>query len=57
VIDAAALNIHDFLWRDTCVSSTQLNRHILRSRLCLHLEKSKLQEVFISKTMSIMTGK
>jgi hypothetical protein len=28
VLDAAATNIDGFLWRDTCVSSTQLNRPI-----------------------------
>jgi hypothetical protein len=26
VLDAAASNIDGFLWRDTCVSSNQLNR-------------------------------
>jgi hypothetical protein len=28
VLDAAACNLDGFLWRDTCVSSTQLNRPI-----------------------------
>jgi hypothetical protein len=28
VLDAATSNIDGFLWRDTCVSSTQLNRPI-----------------------------
>jgi hypothetical protein len=28
VIDAPASNTDGFLWRDTCVFSTQLNRHI-----------------------------
>jgi hypothetical protein len=27
-LDAEASNIHAFLWRDTCVSSTKLNRPI-----------------------------
>jgi hypothetical protein len=28
VLDAATSNIGGFLWRGTCVSSTQLSRHI-----------------------------
>jgi hypothetical protein len=32
VIDAAASNIAGFLWRDTSVSSTQLNKPIWRKQ-------------------------
>jgi hypothetical protein len=28
VLDVAASNIDGFLWRDTCVSSTQVNRSV-----------------------------
>jgi hypothetical protein len=40
-------NIDGFLLRDTCVSSTQLNRPICNKRGYLHLENPKLQKVFL----------
>jgi hypothetical protein len=53
---APASNTDGFLSRDTCVSSTQLNMPIL-NKMSLHLENPDLQEVFLSKTNSILTGK
>jgi hypothetical protein len=47
VLDAAASNIHGFLWRDTCVSSTQIGL-FGANRPFLNLETPKLQEVFLS---------
>jgi hypothetical protein len=57
VLDAAASHIHGFLWRDTCVSSTQLNSPIWTNKPYLQLETHKLQRVFLSKTKSVFTGK
>jgi hypothetical protein len=57
VLDAAASNIDGFLSRDTCVSSTLLNRCIWYKEIYNHLEKPKLQEVFLSKMYSILTLK
>jgi hypothetical protein len=56
-VDDPASNTDCFLWRDTCVSSTQLNRPIRTRRAYHHLEKSTWQEVFCSKTNSTLTGK
>jgi hypothetical protein len=50
VLDAAASIIDGFLWRDTCVSSTQLSRPFWNKRSFLHLGNCDLQEVFLSKT-------
>jgi hypothetical protein len=57
VLDAPVPNTHGFLMRDTCVSSTQLIGPFGTKRAYLHLEKPKLQEVFLSKTISIVRGK
>jgi hypothetical protein len=56
VLDAAASNIRGFLWRDACISSTQLNRPFGNKESLSPQEKPKLQEVFLSKTNSIVTG-
>jgi hypothetical protein len=48
VLNAVVSNIHGFVWRDPCVSSTQLNRPMWSNRAFLHLETAKLQEVFLS---------
>jgi hypothetical protein len=53
VLDSAVCNIHRFLWRDTCASSSQLNRHIWIKLSLPPLEMPKLQEVFNCKTNSI----
>jgi hypothetical protein len=46
MVDAEVFNIDDFLWTDSCVSSTQLKRGF--NRASLHLQTLKLQEVFFS---------
>jgi hypothetical protein len=57
VLDANASDTYGFLSRDTCVSSSQLNRAIWIKRAYLHFEKPNLQAVFLSKTNSVLTGK
>jgi hypothetical protein len=54
VQDVAASNIDGFLWRDTSLSSTKLNRPFWNKMSFLHHD---LQEVFLSKTKSIFTSK
>jgi hypothetical protein len=55
VLHAAASKIDGFLWSETCVSSTQLNRPIAANRTYLHFEKYELQEVVFSKTNFVLT--
>jgi hypothetical protein len=57
MLDASSSNIDGFVWRDRCISTTQLNRPIWSNRAYLHLEIYDFQEVFLSKTNSILTGK
>jgi hypothetical protein len=57
VQDAASSSIDDFLWRDTCVSSTQLNRSFWNKMILYPPWNFDLQEVFLSKTNSILTWK
>jgi hypothetical protein len=57
VLDAPAYYTDGFLLRDACVSSTQLNRPIWRKQGLSSPETPKLQEVFLSKTNSILIGK
>jgi hypothetical protein len=57
VLDAPDSNIHGFLWRDTCVSSTQLNRPIWKKESLSPPLNPKFQEVFPSNSNSILTGK
>jgi hypothetical protein len=58
VLDAAASNIEGLLWRgEVHVSSIQANRPI-RSKQSQSLQEThKLQEVLLSKTNLILTGK
>jgi hypothetical protein len=56
MLDAPASNVDGFLWRDTCISSTQLNRPISNKESLSPQEKPKLQEVVLSKTNSILRG-
>jgi hypothetical protein len=56
-LDAAASNTDGLLSRDICVSSTQLKGLFGANRAYPHLETPKLQEVFLSKTNSFLTGK
>jgi hypothetical protein len=55
VLHALASNTKGFLSRDTCVSSTQLIRPIGAKTAYLHLETPKLQDVFLSETISVLT--
>jgi hypothetical protein len=57
VLDASASNIDAFLWRDTCVSSTQRNRPIGSKQMYLHFETPKLQEEFLSKLTQFLQVK
>jgi hypothetical protein len=57
VLAVLASSTDVFLSRDACVSSTQLNTPIWKKRAEFHLEKPKLQEVFLSKPNSILTEK
>jgi hypothetical protein len=57
VLGAVASNIDGFLWTDTCVSSTQLNRFIWGEYSLSPPETPKLQEVILSKYNSILTWK
>jgi hypothetical protein len=57
MLDVAASKIHDSLSRDSCVSSTQLNRPSWRKKVHVQLENPKMQEVFFSKTNQVFTGK
>jgi hypothetical protein len=43
----AVSNIDGFLWKDTCVSSTQLNKQIWSKQRLPNLETPKLKEVFL----------
>jgi hypothetical protein len=54
VLCAAASKMDGFLWSETCVSSTQLNRHIAANRTYPHFEKYDLQEIVLSKTNFIL---
>jgi hypothetical protein len=56
VLDDYPSNTDGFPSRDTCISSTQLNRIIKTKESLSLLKKHKLQEVLISKTNSIITG-
>jgi hypothetical protein len=56
VLQAAASNINSFLQRDTCLSLIQLKKLLLiATGGLLHLENCDLQEVFLSKTNTILT--
>jgi hypothetical protein len=57
VLDVPHSNIDAFRSRDTCVSSTQLNNTNWNKMFVSPLNKTKLQEIFLSKTNSVLTGK
>jgi hypothetical protein len=57
VVDAPGSDTNGFLLRDKCVSSTQLSRSILNKQSLSPPEIPKLQEVFLSNSNSILTGK
>jgi hypothetical protein len=52
VLDAPASNTDGFLSRDTCVSSTHLNRPFRNKMRLFHLEITEVQEVLHPKTNS-----
>jgi hypothetical protein len=56
VLDAPHSNIAAFLSRDTCASSTQLNRGIFNKMSVSPLKNPNGQAVFLYKTTSIVTG-
>jgi hypothetical protein len=56
VVDGSASNINGFL-EDTGVWSTQMNTLSCKKSAFTHLETPKLQEVFLSITTSVLTGK
>jgi hypothetical protein len=57
VVNVAASTMHGFIWKDRCVSSTQLNSSIWNKRTYVYSEFRKLQEVFLWKASSLLTGK
>jgi hypothetical protein len=57
VLDAAASNIDGFHWRDTCVFSIQLRRPFWSKEGITPSWNLCLQEEFLSKTKSLLTGK
>jgi hypothetical protein len=57
VLDAATSNIGGFLWRDTCVSSTQLNRPIWNKVSLSTPSKLWFVGSIPFKNNSILTGK
>jgi hypothetical protein len=56
VLDAPASNLDGCLWRDTFVSSMQLNKLIWRKQSLSPPATVKIQEVFLSKTNWIPKG-
>jgi hypothetical protein len=52
-----AFLIDGFLARDTCVSSTHLNSIFGTKQAFLHILSSGVQELFLSKTNSVLIGK
>jgi hypothetical protein len=57
VLDAATSNIDVFLLKGIFFSATQVNSPTGANSACFHHETPMLQEAFISKTNSILTGK
>jgi hypothetical protein len=57
MLDALSSNTDGVHWTDTCVPSRKLNRPIWNKISLHHIENSDLQEVFLRKTNSLLTGK
>jgi hypothetical protein len=57
VLDAPASNTYGCLSRDTCVSSNQVKGPVWNKIAYHHHEKPTLEEVFLSITNLILTGK
>jgi hypothetical protein len=56
VLVATASKRHVCLSRDTCVSSTELIRPIWNKMSLFHVKNYELQEVFVSRTIPVLTG-
>jgi hypothetical protein len=56
VLDTPASITDGFILRNTCVSSTSMNRSILNKMVLSPLGNHDLQDVFLSKTHSISQG-
>jgi hypothetical protein len=56
VLDAEAPNIDVILWRDTCVSSTKLNRPIWSKERVPPLENDDLLKVFFQNLTQFSQG-
>jgi predicted thioredoxin/glutaredoxin len=62
VLDAPFFNIGDFLFRDTCVSSTQLNRTLCNKQSLSRVESTKLQVysfqklILFSQVMNVLVA-
>jgi hypothetical protein len=54
VLGAPASNIDGFVWRDTCVSSSQAKRPIWNKMSLSPSENYDFRDVFLSKTNSIV---
>jgi hypothetical protein len=53
----ASSNIDGFLWRDTCVFQVRWMGLFVANRAYFHFGNYDLQEVFLTKTNSFLTGK
>jgi hypothetical protein len=56
VLHAAASNINGFLWRDSCICSTQLESLVGEIIAHLHLQTPMLQEVFFQNLNQFTQG-
>jgi hypothetical protein len=56
VQDVAVSNILGFLWRHTCVSSTQLNRSFGANRAYFHLENIIIRKYSFKKVTQFSQG-
>jgi hypothetical protein len=54
VLDAPETNKNGFLWRDSCLISTQKTISIWKKKAYLQLVKPQLQEALLSKTNRIL---
>jgi hypothetical protein len=56
MLDTTVSNIEDFLWRNTCVSSTQVNRCIWSKETYHHLETPQLRKISCQKLTQFSQG-
>jgi hypothetical protein len=57
VLDAPASNTDGLVWRDTCVSSTQMNRPMWKKQSLSPPEKPMSLKLFLSKINPILMRK